>query len=266
MTIPHTIDIPGAEGEEVRVDPRQGSLLRDMATGLTDELIPLLTVVHNVMQLSRTGLERGDQARVAALSSHSAGERSLEAVFAILHRLQEIGRPRAGDPRVVDLADHLGSLRPKLMLVAGEGVDIEIDALEDESPLEVRIDPDRLELALLELVVNAREAMRGYGRITIVARRDPGSIDGGSVVRIEITDSGPGMSSESLEKAFEPFFSTKHRDLGPGLGLPFVRSIIEASYGAVAVDGSCEIGCRVVIRLPILDGLERIAAEESSGG
>ena len=108
--------------------------------------------------------------------------------------------------------------------------------------------------------------MRGYGQIMIVARRDPGSIDGGTIVRIEVTDSGPGMSSDSLEKAFEPFFSTKHRDLGPGLGLPFVRSIIEASNGAVAVDGSCEIGCRVVIRLPILEGPERTAAEESSGG
>ena len=264
MTRPNTIDIPDAEREEVVVDPGRSSLLRDMASGLTDELIPLLTVVHNVMQLSRTGLERGDQARVAALSSHSAGERSLEAAFSILHRLQEVGRPRTGDPRVVDLADQLASLRPKLRLVAGEGVDIETAA--DESPLQVRIDPNRLELALLELVVNAREAMRGYGQIMLVARRHPGSIDGGSIVRIEVTDSGPGMSPESFEKAFEPFFSTKHRDLGPGLGLPFVRSIIEASNGTVAVDEACENGCRVVIRLPILEGPERIEADEASGG
>lgn len=266
MTRPDTIDITNAEREEVLVHPGRSSLLRDMASGFTDELIPLLTVVHNVMQLSRTGLERGDQARVAAISSHSAGERSLEAAFSILHRLQEIGRPRTGDPKVVDLADQLASLRPKLRLVAGEGVDIETAVDEDESPLEVLVDSNRLELALLELVVNAREAMRGYGQIMIVARRDPGSIDGGTIVRIEVTDSGPGMSSDSLEKAFEPFFSTKHRDLGPGLGLPFVRSIIEASNGTVAVDGSCENGCRVVIRLPILEGPDRIAARESSGG
>ena len=261
MTLLHTIDIPAQKGRGV--DPRQGCPGHGHGTHRRADPSP--TVVHNVMQLSRTGLERGDQARVAAISSHSAGERSLEAAFSILHRLQEIGRPRTGDPKVVDLADQLASLRPKLRLVAGEGVDIEIDALEDESPLQVRIDPDRLELALLELVVNAREAMRGYGRITIVARRDPDPIDGGSVVRIEITIPARDVVGVPRE-GLQAFFSTKHRDLGPGLGLPFVRSIIEASNGTVAVDGSCENGCRVVIRLPILEGPDRIAARESSGG
>src|SRR6476469_896671 len=117
------------------------------------------------------------------------------------------------------------------MLRRSLGPTISIEADLGETLLPVRIDPHQLELALLNLALNARDAMPGGGRLTITAHQESGvevvpGLPIGEFVCIVVTDSGAGMDEATLRRATEPFFTTKGIGKGTGLGLPMVHGVV----------------------------------------
>jgi signal transduction histidine kinase len=110
----------------------------------------------------------------------------------------------------------------------------------------VQVDAARLGQALLNLLINARQALEGRGgQITLITRREPGW------VLVEVLDDGPGMSAEVLARCFEIWFSTKKG--GTGLGLPTVRRLLDAHGGTLALESAPGRGTRAVMRLPVAE-------------
>ena len=174
-------------------------------------------------------------------------------------------------PSVVLLGD---SIQNMIELAAhGLGADIKITTRIDESLPPLFIDPAGLESALLNLVVNARDAMPNGGSITIASHEQTlddshpavrtGDLKPGRYVCIAITDTGKGMSRETLERAFEPFFTTKSRDKGTGLGLAMVYGFVKQSGGTVRVYSELGHGTTVSFYLPLAGNLLHPVPEDA---
>jgi CheY-like chemotaxis protein len=136
----------------------------------------------------------------------------------------------------------------------GPTIAIEIDVGESLPP--VRIDPHQLELALLNLALNARDAMPNGGRLSIRAYRDEGvgltaGLPGSELVCAVVTDSGSGMDETTLKRATEPFFTTKGVGKGTGLGLPMVHGMVTQSGGAMQISSQAGQGTSVRLWLPV---------------
>jgi CheY-like chemotaxis protein len=131
------------------------------------------------------------------------------------------------------------------------GEDIDIETQFPDRSWCVAVDPDQLELVILNLAVNARDAMPGGGRIRIgcehVVRTDGPR---GEFARLSVSDTGTGMSPETIERAFEPFFTTKDVGKGTGLGLAQVYAFAQQSGGVASIESQAGVGTTVHIELP----------------
>ena len=153
----------------------------------------------------------------------------------------------------LDVNQLVSNFTPLLRQAVGEAVTVELDLA--DAPLTVDVDSAQLETALLNLAVNARDAMAGAGALTIRTGLETprGRKAGPPLVRIEVTDTGPGIAAESLERIFEPFFTTKEVGKGSGLGLSQVYGFVQQSGGQIAVDNAPGAGACFVLRLPRSD-------------
>jgi CheY-like chemotaxis protein len=149
---------------------------------------------------------------------------------------------------------------------AGETVQVELDVADEVWPVEV--DAAELEMALINLAMNARDAMPDGGRLRIAARNLAGRETGrgGDFVALSLTDTGVGMAPDVLEKAFDPFFTTKSEHRGTGLGLSQVHGFATQSGGEVTAESEPGKGCTVTLRLPRATRVARAdqAAEPAS--
>jgi nitrogen-specific signal transduction histidine kinase/CheY-like chemotaxis protein len=184
-------------------------------------------------------------------------------------------------PSVVLLGD---SIQNTIELAArGLGPEIRIATHIDESVPPLFVDPAGLESALLNLVVNARDAMPKGGTIIISSKLQKldnshpvvqaGDLKKGQYVYVGVTDTGHGMSKETLERAFEPFFTTKQRNKGTGLGLAMVYGFVKQSGGTVRVYSELGHGTTVSFYLPLAGSLSHpvsidtpMPLNEKSGG
>jgi two-component system, cell cycle sensor histidine kinase and response regulator CckA len=147
----------------------------------------------------------------------------------------------------VDLAEVVRDMEPMLRRTIGEDVDLRC-WLSSELPPTV-IDPGQVTQLLMNLTVNARDAMPGGGRLTIKAT------EAERAVELVVEDTGIGMSEETRVKAFDPFFTTKPPGSGTGLGLATVYGIVSQAGGTVSLDSEPGRGTRVVIQLPCREPL-----------
>jgi len=158
----------------------------------------------------------------------------------------------------VDLVAHVEGMRTLLDHALAGDVTVDTDMPADLWPVEV--DPTELELVILNLCVNARDAMPGGGRIRIHAANvaAPAS-QGGDIVRLAVSDPGEGMSPELRARVFEPFFTTKDIGKGSGLGLAQVYGFAQQSGGSVSIDSEVGLGTSVILDLPRASGTPRSA-------
>jgi signal transduction histidine kinase len=153
---------------------------------------------------------------------------------------------------VVDVRARLAGLSDLLERSLREDISVEYDFAEGLWPIEV--DPSQFDVAVLNIAVNARDAMPQGGTIRITARNAPARLDGADAVEIAIADQGSGMTPDQIDKAFEPFFTTKGVGQGTGLGLSQVYGFTRALGGTAAIE-SCEgLGTTVTMLLPRSDG------------
>ncbi|MGE0665658.1 MAG: PAS domain S-box protein [Sphingomonadales bacterium] len=172
----------------------------------------------------------------------------------LTRRLLAFSRQQPLEPQVIDANELVGSMMKLLHRLLQEN--IEARTVLDPKVWPIEVDPGQLEAALLNLVVNARDAMPDGGRLGIETANvmlDPGDGDHqddvtpGEHVRITVSDSGIGMTAEVLARAFDPFFTTKEVGKGSGLGLSMVYGFVKQSGGHVAIDSRPGEGTRVML-------------------
>ena len=177
---------------------------------------------------------------------------------ALTRRLLSFARSEPLLPERVDSVELIGGMSDLLDRTLGELVRVEVDLERDT--WSTYVDPHQLENAILNLAVNARDAMDGRGLMRIatenmtLAANEVGDIRAGDYVRISVTDTGCGMQPEVLERAFEPFFTTKPVGKGTGLGLSQIFGFAHQSGGEVGIESQVGRGTTVSIYLPRTEG------------
>ena len=211
---------------------------------------------NNLLQTMTTGLQiasrlsNDDRARSALL----ACERALSKAVKLTRQLLTFGRVQPGHLETVDVATQLGGLAELVHGAVSTAIAVKMKVDPDVWP--VHIDPVQLELAILNLAINSRDAIANHGEIVIEAgNRTLGDgevpdLPAGEYVRIAVTDNGEGMSPEHLQHVFEPFFTTKPVGKGSGLGLAQVYGFTRKSLGTATVDSEERRGTTVTLWLP----------------
>jgi signal transduction histidine kinase/ActR/RegA family two-component response regulator len=225
-------------------------VIGQLTGGVAHDFNNLLTAVLGNIELA--SLRTGDQSLLATLRSAStAAERGAK----LTGQLLAFARKQQLAPRVVSLNELVSSMGDLLLQTIG--VTIRIETVLEKDLWPVLIDPTQLELVILNLAINSRDAMPHGGRLT-VATRNVGMTDArrlaglqhGDYVAISVSDTGSGMTREVAAKAFEPFFTTKGAGQGTGLGLSQVLGFAQQSGGEVRVDSRIGQGTTVTILLP----------------
>jgi signal transduction histidine kinase/CheY-like chemotaxis protein len=200
---------------------------------------------NNLLMVIIAGLEMIERHRDGErFGSFVEGMRNAAQRGASLTRqLLAFSRRQPLKPQPVDLARHFGDMRELLDRSLGENVRLVADFAPDVWPVEV--DPSELELVVLNLAFNARDAMPDGGTITVRGENLPGDF-----VRLTIADTGTGMPPDVAARAFEPFFTTKEIGKGSGLGLAQAYGFARESGGTVEIQSEVGRGTRVVLTLP----------------
>jgi signal transduction histidine kinase len=181
----------------------------------------------------------------------------VERIDGTVRALLDRARPRLVSVRASSLTDIAGRAvnlaRAQLTTTATRGHRIDIEFEPPADPITISIDPAQIEDAVLNLIINAIEAVDGDGqvKIRVVRSQNDGAENFEDEAIVEISDNGRGISEEDLTRIFKPFFTT--REAGTGLGLPAVRRIARAHGGRVEVSSSPGEGSTFSIRLPLID-------------
>jgi len=227
-----------------------------LAGGVAHDFNNLLTVINGHSHLLLARLSADDPLREKIAEINNAGE----SAAALTRQLLAYSRKQVLEPRVLDLNHAVEDTQPMLQRLLGEGVEVRVH-LHAASGL-VHADPHQLERILMNLAVNARDAMPGGGGLVIetagveldshYADLHP-DVHAGRYVMLAVTDTGVGMDDETRRRVFEPFFTTKPVGQGTGLGLATVQGIVAQSGGHIEVSSEPGKGTTFKIYLPALD-------------
>ena len=227
--------------EEELAQARKMEAVGQLTGGVAHDFNNLLTVVlGNVSLLGKAELNARQKRQLDAIRQATERGRNLTQQLLAFSRRQNLS------PVVLEVGGLISSFAPLIRQAVGEAVSVNLDL--HAEPLNVNVDPTQLESALLNLAVNARDAMPGGGTLTITTRplaetvRVREGLAVGDWVEIAVTDTGTGMSEEVLERVFEPFFTTKEVGKGSGLGLSQVYGFVRQSGGQVAVQSKPGVG------------------------
>jgi PAS domain S-box-containing protein len=241
--------------------------------GIAHDFNNLLTVIQGNLQVLEElpALAQDTHAQQLVAAATRATRRGAE----LTGKLLAFSRRQMLQPNAVDTHVLLHSLADMLRRTLDQRIHIDIDTA--PGCPSVLADPGQLESALLNIAINARDAMPDGGRLhfrtedcgtlPVVLRsnlNDPDANVQGRFVAISISDSGTGMTEEVKERAFEPFFTTKEAGRGTGLGLSTVYGFVKQSKGLVAIDSKVNGGTTVTLYLPRLEDTGAPVAEEES--
>jgi two-component system, cell cycle sensor histidine kinase and response regulator CckA len=235
-----------------------------LAGGVAHDFNNLLTVITGYSDLLLAGADLNPKHRVALEQIRRSAERG----GALTNQLLTFSRPQALEARTVRINELVMQMEKMLRRLIGE--DIELVVIPAASEDAVEADPGRLEQVIMNLVVNARDAMPEGGKLTI----ETGSmhlgesftaqqfgVEPGRYVVIAIADTGSGMDNDTQSHLFEPFFTTKRAGRGTGLGLATAYGIIRQSHGAIRFESELGTGTAASIYLPLVEDRKRIASE-----
>jgi PAS domain S-box-containing protein len=224
-----------------------------MTGGLAHDFNNLLTVVIGNLELLEGKID-GDEKAMRRLSEAIDAARKGSD---LTRQMLAFARKQTLEPREVQLNELVSGIAPLIARSVGETIQIKVDTMPGEP--KALIDPSQLESAILNLAINARDAMDKGGHLTIetqpayldeaYAQRFP-EVTPGHYVMVAVSDTGSGMSAELLEKVFQPFFTTKEQGKGSGLGLAMVYGFIKQSGGHINVYSEVGHGTAVKMYLP----------------
>ena len=265
ITAQHEAQEALEDAREQLAQAQKMEALGQLTGGIAHDFNNLLMIVSGYAQILQGRLsEAKDKQAVEAIRAAAArGEK-------LTRQLLAFSRRQTLMPVVVDLRQRIDAVRDMLVPSLRGNIELDCDIKEKIWPVEV--DLGELELALVNIAVNARDAMPEGGTITLSARNvvlKPGSAAGaleGDFVALAIIDTGSGMSPEVLARVFEPFYTTKPVGKGTGLGLSQVHGFALQSGGAATVSSEVGKGTAVTIYLPRSLGEPSAAGGESAAG
>ncbi len=224
----------------------------NLAGGIAHDFNNLLTGMIGYIKFAQRALQPGSQVRTDV----DEVERAARRAAALTSQLLSYARRQMVMPTVVDLNETVRALEPLLRRLIGEDVAIAVELAPALWP--TRIDPGQLEQVVVNLAVNARDAMPSGGHLTIVTRNvtltappaadDP--VAPGDFAELAVSDDGSGMPPEVISRIFEPFFTTKPAGQGTGLGLAVCYGIVRQAEGHIAVESAVGRGTTIRVLLP----------------
>lgn len=252
--------------EEQLAHAQRLDALGQLTGGIAHDFNNLLTVMSGSLQLlelETEGRAEMQELIATALRSVSRGAELTSKLLAFARRQRLL--PQATDPRVL-----LQDVELMLRRTLGNAISLRLDC-EPDLPAAF-VDPTQLEAALVNLALNARDAMPSGGEIRIGARqvlvdslRSSGELPVGYYVLISVSDTGQGMSPDTLARAMEPFFTTKESGRGSGLGLSMVYGFAKQSGGHLQINSTQGRGTRVDLYLPVTRAAAQSAAPTGIG-
>jgi len=257
-----------AEREGVEDALRQAQKMEavgQLTGGIAHDFNNLLTIITGNVDMARRALGSGEASRTRRALDNA--QKGAERAAALTQRLLAFSRRQPLAPKVVNVDRLIAGMTDLLHRALGEQVQLE--TVSTPGLWRVEADPNQLESAILNLAVNARDAMPEGGNLTIETantRLDEqysaahAEVAPGNYVAIAVTDTGSGMSKETLARVFDPFFTTKGVGKGTGLGLSMVYGFVKQSGGHVKIYSEPDEGTTVKIYLP------RVASGEETDG
>ena len=238
-----------------------------LAGGIAHDFNNLLAVILGYSDLLLAGGQVPDSAREDLGQIRRAADRA----GALTRQILAFSRRQALRPKVVSLNEVLDGMEPLLRRTLGEHIDLV--TRQDPDLALVEADVHQFEQVIMNLAINARDAMTSGGGLTLetanveldeeYCRTHPEATPGGYVM-LAVSDTGTGMTQATLERVFEPFFTTKEPGVGTGLGLATVYGIVKQSHGTISVDSKPGEGASFKIYLPRATG--QVGEESSEAG
>lgn len=261
-----TVELMQAE-EKLRQSQKMEAV-GQLTGGLAHDFNNLLAGISGALELMSTRIAQGRWAETEKYITTAQG--AAKRAAALTHRLLAFSRRQTLDPRPTDVNILMVGMGELIQRTVGPSIAVEIAGTEDVWP--TLVDSSQLENALLNLCINARDAMPDGGRITIATAnlwmgRDAAStheMPEGEYLALSVTDTGTGMTPEIIAKAFDPFFTTKPIGQGTGLGLSMIYGFAKQSGGQVRIHSQVGIGTRICIYLPRYDGEATEDARETN--
>jgi PAS domain S-box-containing protein len=256
----HLLDVSEQRSlEEQLREAQKFEALGRLAGGVAHDFNNLLAVIAGYSERLASRLTDETQ-RDSAVAIAAAADRGT----ALVRQLLSFSRPHPSDRRLVDLTMLVGEFVPLLRRLIGEDIELELGF--ELQPLPVEVDLARMNQVLMNLVVNARDAMPAGGRLTIATSPADGETGDDGVVRyrtgvLTVSDTGVGIDAKTSERIFEPFFTTKDPGQGTGLGLATAYGIVKQSGGQLGVSSTPGQGTTFTIRLPLAASDLRETAE-----
>jgi PAS domain S-box-containing protein len=247
-----------AQAEEALRHAQKMDAIGQLTGGIAHDFNNMLTGVLGALDLIRRRVAAG---RVSEIDRYiEAAMSSANRAASLTHRLLAFARRQSLNPQPVQVNRMVLSMEELLRRTLGENIELEIDLSSDPRP--TNTDEHQLENALLNLVINARDAMPDGGRLLI--RTDVVTLDAtsdgpvaGDCVRLTVQDTGCGMPPEVIACAFDPFFTTKPIGRGTGLGLSMVYGFVNQTGGRVQLHSVVGQGTRIELYLPCPSGRAR---------
>jgi len=260
-----------ATAEEALRQSQKLDAIGHLTGGVAHDFNNLLTIIIGNLEAAQRQLETWtDGAQIKLARRLESAMRGAERASTLTKRLLAFSRQQPLNPTMLDVNRALNGLSDFLRRALGEDVSLEIVGGGGLWPVEA--DAAELEAAILNLAVNARDAMPGGGKLTIEAsnaylddaycKQHP-DVRPGQYVQIAVTDTGLGMAKDVIDRAFEPFYTTKQSGQGTGLGLSQVYGFVKQSGGHVKIYSEKDEGTTVKVYLPRFVG-KPAAAEESA--
>ena len=254
-TLEKRVENAVAEREAAAAQLREAQKLETLGQltgGVAHDVNNLLTPITGALDLLHRKYADADP-RAARWSDGAL--QSAERARLLVSRLLGFARRQSLETRAVDVGALFDGVRDLIASSIGAGIELRIASAEGVPP--VLADPNQLELALLNLSVNARDAMPMGGTLTIAAERvefgagEHAELGQGGYVRVSVVDTGTGMDAATLARAIEPFYSTKEVGKGTGLGLSMVHGLAAQLGGAFALSSVLGEGTRADLYLPV---------------
>ncbi len=244
-----------AKEEQLRQSQKMEAVGR-LAGGVAHDFNNMLSVILSYAELMAAGLGKNDQRLADLHEIRDAGRRAAD----LTKQLLLFSRQQVLERQVLDLNDLLASMEKLLRRVLGE--DVELTCRPAPLPARIRANAGHVEQVLMNLAVNARDAMPAGGTLTIeldsvvlddFAALGARPVAPGPYVRLRVSDTGTGMDRATQERIFEPFFTTKERGKGTGLGLSTVFGIIQQSDGTIEVSSQPGEGTTFKVFFPVVE-------------
>src|ERR1700761_7470885 len=245
-----------AHSREQLVQAQKMEAIGRLTGGVAHDFNNLLTVIRSSADfLRRPGLDEDKRKRYIDAIAETA-----DRAATLTSQLLAFARRQPLRPEIFDLSARLRGLQHIISTTVGSSVGVSLDL--PEEPLMIEADASQFETAVLNMVINARDAMPRGGAITIAGNVAAGvpSVRGhapalGDFIAVSIADTGTGMAPDTLTKIFEPFFTTKPVDKGTGLGLSQVYGFAKQSRGEIDVASTLDVGTTFTLYLPRATGV-----------